>query len=216
MALYLLVCIIILVLLAFIPIQVHITYQRINNTDEVKIKIKILFITLNKGISTPISKIFSLLARKKYTTDNIKESLQAEKMPERNWGIILRRINIWVPRGVQIMSNALKLTSRIFKPIRCIKLNIYTEVGLSDASKTSLAFGSLWGVYGFLVSQLSKWMILKPETPTIKIIPDFSNPKLRLEYDCIITFPLGHIIIVCIQTVRFLRISTHLMRGISS
>ena len=79
--------------------------------------------------------------------------------------------------------------------------------------KTGFAYGSLWAGYSFLLSQLSKWMVLKPETPVIKIIPDFNASRLHLEYDCIITFPLGHIIIVFIQTLRFVRVSSHLMKG---
>jgi len=213
---YLLLFFIFLVLAAFIPIQIHFNYKRENNSNKLKMQIKILFITINQSITTPMMKIISLFARKKYTPEKIIESIHAKKLPERNWGLILKRINIWLPRGVQIMSNSIKLASRILKPIKCKKLNIYTEFGLFDASQTGLAFGSLWTVYSFLISQLSKWMILKPETPNIKIIPDFNNSKLYLEYDCIIVFPLGHIIIVLIQTARFVRVSYHLIKGVTN
>jgi len=214
LALYLMIAVITLLMVAFIPMQIHIFYQRINNEDKIKMQIKIFFITLDKSFSAPLAKVLSLLARKKYTRENIEESIKAKKLPERNWGLILRRLNIWLPRGIQIFSHALNFTSKIFKPIKCKKLNIYTEIGLFDASQTGLAYGSFWAGYSFLVSLLSKWMILKPETPTIKIVPNFNNSKLHLEYDCIIAFPLGHIIIVFIQTVRFLRVSSYLIKGI--
>jgi hypothetical protein len=203
-------------LLAFVPIQIHILYQRKENKDQIQIKIKLFFITINLAITSPFVKVLALLARRKYNPKNIKESLKAEKLPERNWGVIIRRINIWAPRGIQVLSHSLKLTSKILKPIKCKKLNIYTKVGLGDAAQTSIAFGSLWGIYSFLISQLSKWISIKTETPTIQIIPDFNNPKLHLEYDCIISFPLGHIIIVIIQTIRFVRVSSSLLRGITS
>ncbi|KJS22505.1 MAG: hypothetical protein VR72_05540 [Clostridiaceae bacterium BRH_c20a] len=216
MAKYLLLFLIFFILTAFIPIQIHFTYKRENNKNKLKVQIKILFITINQSVINPILKIISFIARKKYTSKNIHESMHAQRLPERNWGLILKRINIWLPRGIQIISHSVKLTSRILKPIKCKKLNIYTEVGLFDASQTGLAFGSLWAVYSFLISQLSKWMILKRETPIIKIVPDFNNSKLNLEYDCIIAFPLGHIIIVLIQTARFVRLSYHLIKGVTN
>lgn len=213
MAYYLIIAVFVLILFAFIPIQIHITYQRINKSANVKIEVTVFFITIRKTISKPMSKFFSLLARPKYNIKNIKESFKANKFPEKNWGIILHRLNTWLPRMIQIIYHALKLTSFLLKPIKCKKLRIYTEFGLYDPSQTGFAYGSLWAGYSFLLSQLSKWMVLKPETPVIKIIPDFNASRLHLEYDCIITFPLGHIIIVFIQTLRFVRVSSHLMKG---
>jgi hypothetical protein len=203
--------------MALLPTQIHINYRRANNEDKIKIQVKILFITLNKVFSTPLAKILSLMARKKYTPKNFEKSMKADKLPEKNWKIIFRRINIWLPRVLQIIFHSLKLTSKILKPIKCKKLNIYTEVGLVDAAKTGMTIGSLWAVYSFLLSQLSKWVVLKPETPKIQIVPDFNNnSKLHLEYDCIIAFPLGHIIIVLIHTIRFVRVSYHLIKGVTS
>jgi hypothetical protein len=216
LAIYLIITLIFLIFLAFIPIQIHVTYQKINKMTKVRIEVKVFIIIIRKTISTPFAKFFSLLARPKPNLNNIKESLKSNRFPERNWNIILRRISTWLPRMVQILNHALKLTALIFKPIKCKKLSIYTKVGFHDPSHTGMAYGSLWAVYSFFISQLSKWMVLRPETPVIKIVPDFNEPKLHLEYDCIIAFPLGHIIIVCIQTVRFVRISSHLMKGIAS
>ncbi|NLT96238.1 MAG: DUF2953 domain-containing protein [Clostridia bacterium] len=215
MAIYLFFVFIALILLAFIPIQIHITYQRIDKRAKLKIVVKVFFITICKTIPTPVAKVFSLLARPKYNVKNIKESLKANKLPERNWLLVIRRMNIWLPRVVQIIYHGLKLTAALLKPIKCKKLNIYTKIGLHNPSQTGIVYGSLWAGYSFIISQLSKWMVLQPETPVIKIEPDFNAPKVHLEYDCIIAFPLGHIIIVLIQTLRFIRVSSYLFKGIS-
>ncbi|MFZ5943456.1 MAG: DUF2953 domain-containing protein [Bacillota bacterium] len=216
MVIYILIALLFIFLTAFIPIQIHILYHNNNQQGKVKIKIKILFITVNNVFSKPIFKVLSLMARRKFTVENVKESVQAKRPPEKNWILILKRLQIWTPRMIQIISHSLKLTSKILKPIKCKKLNIYTEIGLTDAAKTGITIGTLWGTYSYLLSMLSKWMVLKPDVPKIEIIPDFKNPKVNLKYDCIITFPLGHIIIVMVQTIRFVRVSYHLIKGVTT
>jgi len=125
-------------------------------------------------------------------------------------------MNLWFPRGMQIFSHSLKLASKIFKPIKCKKLKIYCEIGLFNAAQTGIALGGIWAILSFLFSQLSKWITINPQTPEVEIIPDFYNTKLNLKYDCIIVFPLGHIIIVMLQTVRFLRVSSVLLKNVTA
>jgi len=211
---YIILFLVICIFIVLIPVQIQIYYRRENDKDKIRMQVKILFFTFSRVWSSPLVKIISLLARRKYNQRNIKESIKADKLPEKNWGLIFRRLNIWLPRIVQISSHLIKLASKMLKPIKCKKMKIYSEVGLFDSAQTGIAVGSMWAIYSVMLSQLSKWLTLKPETPQIEIVPDFNASKLFLEYDCIIVFPLGHIIIVLMQTVRFVRVSYHLIKGI--
>ena len=67
---------------------------------------------------------------------------------------------------------------------------------------TAIAAGSMWYA-SYMLSQLSRWMIINPEALNVQIIPDYTNDKLLIDYQCIITFPLGHIIVL-LQTARFI------------
>lgn len=206
--------IIILLLLAFIPVQVHVNYQKIDDEGKLKLKIKYLFISFNKVLEAPLPKTLNLMAQKKYTAKNIEKAVKTERIPKRNWSLIYRRIRTFIPRFVEIIANGMKLASKVFKPVKCKKLNIYNVIGLPDPSQTGMAIGGLYAIYSFLLSYLSHWIFLKPDLPQIKIIPQFNQQKILLKYDCIISFPLGHIIIVVFQAIRFFYVSHHLFLGI--
>ena len=198
----------------FIPIQVHLHYHRHDANDNVKIGVKVLFFTFSNFRTAPLIKLLSLMSRKEHDFNELQEAITTEKLPQKNWLIILRRLNVWIPKGIQVVSHAIKLTAKILKPIKCKKLNFYGEVGLIDASKTGIVTGSMWAMNGYILTQLSRWMIIKPENLRIKIVPNYTKNKILINYDCIIVFPLGHIIIVLLQTARFMRISHHLLKGV--
>lgn len=199
-------------ILFFLPIQVHISYLRNKKANRLQVQVKFLFIKIRKDISEPLLKILSIMSKRRFSPENVKESLHAQRLPLRNYNLIFKRIFVWWPKFIQIISHGIRMTGKILKPIRCQKLHVYTEIGLDDAAQTGIAVGSVWAIISFGLSQISKWIVLKPETPQIKVVPIFNNPRFYLEYDCIIVFPLGHIIIVFIQMVRFMRFSTNMIK----
>ena len=96
------------------------------------------------------------------------------------------------------------MTTKILKPIKCKKFKVYSEIGFLDASFTAITAGIMWAANSYMLSQLSRWMVINPEALNVQIVPDYNKDKLLIDYQCIITFPLGHIIIVLLQTARFI------------
>ncbi|NMA02105.1 MAG: DUF2953 domain-containing protein [Clostridia bacterium] len=192
------------VVFLILPVEVRVNYHRSDKEDQLDIKIKFLFIIIRNVKSKPFIKILSLLARREHNLEEVQEAMKSEKMPPKNWRLILKRIRVWLPKSIQVLAHASKLTTKILKPIKCKKFKVYSEIGFLDASMTAIAAGSMWAANSYMLSQLSRWMIINPEALNVQIIPDYTNDKLLIDYQCIITFPLGHIIIVLLQTARFI------------
>lgn len=203
------------VILFFLPVEICVNYYRLNKEDKIDIQIKYLFIKIRNMKTKPLTKILSLLARRKYDLEEVQEAMHSVKIPDKNWLLILKRLRVWIPKSIQVLAHAIKLTTKIFKPVKCKKLKLHSEIGFFDASLTAIATGSMWAINSYILSQLSRWMVINPETINVKVLPDYTKDKLLLDYQCIIVFPLGHIIIVLLQTARFMRVSYHLFKGVT-
>lgn len=185
------------IFLYLIPIKVQIYFKAANDNIFI-IKTSIFFITITKKINKPISKILALLSREDYNKGEVQEALNTNIFPK-NADIILKRVMDDIPRFLQIIKS-----TKIFKLLRCKKMKLYTEIGLSDAYKTGLIIGALWTITGIILGKLSSSQMLRSKKPKIGLVPIFYTKRVFIEYDCIITFPLGHIILIYYQIVRFL------------
>ncbi|SMB94359.1 Protein of unknown function [Desulfonispora thiosulfatigenes DSM 11270] len=141
--------------------------------------------------------------------------MDAKRIPFKNWKLIIDRINKYLPIISRITKNSLKLTAKISKPMKCEKLILHTQVGFIDPFYTSMIVGFLWSTKGIFVSELTKYITYKPKVSSIKVQPFFNIEKLSLNYEGIFVFPLGHIIIVTYQLVRFYLVNKTLIKEVS-
>lgn len=205
---------ILLLIMIFIPIRIHTIFKNVNEEMVMIINVKILFFTIKKKVSKPFTKILALSSRKNLNTQEIKEATKADKVPKKNWKIIYRRLKKSFPKITEVLKKSMRVSAKIIKPIKCEKLHLYTEIGLLDPALTGVIVGVLWSMQGILISQLTKYMELKSEAIKIKVIPRYNESKFDFNYESIIVFPLGHIIIVVYEFVRFFKVSKYLLKEV--
>lgn len=87
------------------------------------------------------------------------------------------------------------ISRRFFKGIRCRKLYWVTRVGFADPAVTGMVVGLLWAGISAVVTRFYRNVTVLAPNPQIRVEPSFGQPVLRLDFDCIISLRIGHIII---------------------
>jgi len=172
-------------LIAFLPVQTHILLEQHAWVAKLHIHIKIaraINIRRSVNISDNVAMaVEHMWKRWRGTGEPVKIPLQKT----------VRRF----PR--KRIFRAVKPPIRFFRwRIRVKQLDVRAEIGGLDAMESALLAGVAWGVVGTALSQLSRLIELKPETPKVEIVPVFAGPAYRLEIDCILRYRLGQIIVV--------------------
>lgn len=205
----------ILFIILFIPTRLYLRLENLDSKIRLSIKIKLLFISVNKKYSTPATKLLAIASRKKIKKDEVKEALDAKRVPFKNWKLIARRIKKYIPLIAKIFEKAKSLLAKISKPIKCEKLILHTQIGFIDPFYTSMCVAFLWSIKGIIISKLTNDNTYKLKNYSVKVLPEFDRDKLILNYECIFVFPFVYIIIVIYQMVRFFKAHKILKKEIS-
>lgn len=97
----------------------------------------------------------------------------------------------------KIISNTIKY---ITKKITVEKLYIKLGFGTGDAAETGFLYGLAWIAVGNLISFSNQFAAVRQ--PAAVIVPDFEHVCFSLDFDCIISLKLGHIINAGIRAVK--------------
>lgn len=96
------------------------------------------------------------------------------------WRGFLRRLNlIW---------------RRFFARITCRRLRVFLTLGTGEPATTALVYGSVWSLLACLYQNLRHRVHLDFQKPELQVTPQFAAPALMGDFNCILTFRLGHII----------------------
>src|SRR5690554_1789454 len=94
---YLIPLILLAIILLFLSIEVCVNYQRVDKQEKIDIQLKFLFIKIRNMKSKPLVKILSLLARREQNLEEVKEAMQSDQLPRKNWFLVLKRLGVWIP-----------------------------------------------------------------------------------------------------------------------
>jgi hypothetical protein len=78
--------------------------------------------------------------------------------------------------------------------IRFRRLNLFVEIGGLDAFESAMLAGLVWTVAGTLGGILSQIFPLPPGLYQVTVQPNWQEPALGLNLDCMLTFRVGHAI----------------------
>ncbi len=81
----------------------------------------------------------------------------------------------------------------IIQSICCEKFTWKTTFGFEDAADTAVLSGALWSVKALVVTFLQKRTNFTAK-PIIKVQPVFGEKKLDIDFQCIFSIKLGHLI----------------------
>jgi hypothetical protein len=189
----LLVILVILILLYFMPIVVSMDVRKDNKNDKITIGLRTLYGLLKLNTEIPFLEIVfkdgkpglkykievgnkkrsKLLAR--FTKImNVREGEGAYKTYKRNKSIII------------------PILKYITGKTKVSNFNLKLSLGAGDAATTGILYGVTWIVLGNIMAFTSSY--LKVYEPKIAVIPIFSQVQLSVDFSCIISLKLGHII----------------------
>lgn len=81
----------------------------------------------------------------------------------------------------------------------CQKFKWITKVGIANPAITGISAGLLWGIKYGLYHHFIKSRANMNNIPVIKVIPEFFDAKIEIEFHCIFVFRGGHIITGVLQ-----------------
>jgi hypothetical protein len=79
--------------------------------------------------------------------------------------------------------------------LRLERLALELELGTGDAARTALAVGSVYAVVGSGLALLPLYFQLRGLRPAIRVVPQFGQAAVRLQFDCILAARLGHLML---------------------
>jgi hypothetical protein len=132
-----------------------------------------------------------------------KKSPREVRAVEVNWKRLFSRIKLLQRIGFNIWKKANLFFIRINRRISVTELNMYTEIGLTNAAQTALSVGAFWSLLGILYGRMAAIFNMSKTQKKISIVPNYrESGVLLIDYTCIFEFRLGHIIIIMIQVLR--------------
>jgi hypothetical protein len=99
--------------------------------------------------------------------------------PEQSIGII----GWWLPA-----------THYFRQKVRFRRFNLFLEVGGLDAFESAMLAGLAWTVAGAVGSIISHYFVLPPGVYRVSVKPNWQDPALGVNLDCMLTFRVGHAI----------------------
>ncbi len=90
------------------------------------------------------------------------------------------------------------ILKRFLKRVAVHRFELSTSFGTGDAAQTGKLSGGVWTLLGFMQAFLHQSMNVKRE-PKFSAEPCFSVKCLMIDFDCIISFRVGHAIVTAIR-----------------
>ena len=183
----------IITVLSFFPVTCEIYYEYINKVQKAEITIRLFKII---KIKVPVKLNKEEKAHKRDT----KKSSQERK------SFTLSKIKKTFSDITDALSDAKSdihaFFSSLAKRIVLEKVLLETEYGLSDAAKTGMSYGAVWGVVSCMLSSVDNFSEIKDLT--LNIYPVFDRECFNLRTNCIISAKTAHIISIGIIILKII------------
>lgn len=198
---FLLMAIVFLLLLYMMPVHIQVIFKKRNKDNDIAfitktgyglIKIKVEFTSLKINIKKG-KPLFEYKAEIVSPRTN-KLLADLNKLFSNKEMYKIKRI---YKCNKEIISNILKY---LIKKTKAEKLYIKLGFGTGDAAETSLLYGLAWIVAGNMLSFSSQYAAVRQ--PTAVVVPNFEHACFSLDFDCIISLKLGHIINAGIRAIK--------------
>lgn len=209
-------------IIAVFPLQIEFYYRKDDQKDHVIFRLQLIRSLWVYELEVPLLKMQEKGLWPGFVVVKETESASGVAMGkdlfvlEKPW-VLLRRILSVMPWGhvgkyIDLMLKILKTNSWLFKHVRCKKLRWVTQIGFSDPAWTGMATGSLWSIKGYLYRNLYQNVQVDFAYPEMIVIPNFQQAGLELDFNCIFSLRIGHIIIAGI-TMLWHSVRTLVLRG---
>ena len=98
-----------------------------------------------------------------------------------------------------------QIVAAFLKKMRVKKVEWHSAIGLGEASSSAIAAGTVWGFKGIAIQVLNAFFKLE-ESPNISVVPVFQGMHSETRFSCMISFKIGHAIVVMLKILKSWRI----------
>lgn len=184
----------VLLFLAFaiyiMPLKISITIQNYNNNIKILLNLKTLYGLIDLNTKIPALK---LSFEKGKPLLNYEAEVAEEK---RSYLMKAKELLSKIEDKKKTLAPLLRyITKRIF--IR--KLNLKLGMGTGDAAVTGVLYGTVWIIIGSIMTYTESHVKIKE--PKIVIVPIFNRVSLSVDFSCIISIKIGHIMNIGIRAI---------------
>ncbi|QRG66089.1 DUF2953 domain-containing protein [Brevibacillus choshinensis] len=204
---WLIVSVIVLVILAFLtPVQISLFYGRIGENDHVVIEVAAWFRLIRRKYEIPMVFLKQSEAGPELVA-KVETVQQKSKTKEKIQDLTRKQAHKWYHNYREYLDKIhdfQPMFKELFKHFRCTKLEWHTVMGTGQASETGALTGVVWGVKSILIGVISHAVSLRA-IPRMSVQPIWNQAMIRTNFDCVLHFMLGHVIVVTVKMYLRLR-----------
>ncbi|MED1861958.1 DUF2953 domain-containing protein [Fictibacillus nanhaiensis] len=98
-----------------------------------------------------------------------------------------------------------QIFAAFLKKMRVKKVEWHSAIGLGEASSSAIAAGVLWSFKGIGIQVMNTFFKLE-ESPNVSVVPVFQGMHSETRFSCMISFKIGHAIVVMLKILKSWRI----------
>lgn len=182
---YLILSVMILFSLSYCTLEI--TFNRIAEDDNMKIRILILFGLIVLKYDIPY---IDVILNRKFTP-GLKAARKINFQKEK------KGLKFEIHRLKEMYHKYNHVSKYIFSKIKIDSLTWHTEIGIGEADYTAVSIGLFWILLGNLLSLILKNKNMR--NMDIKVIPNYSVRIFQIKLHCIIRIKIANIIIAVIR-----------------
>jgi hypothetical protein len=187
-----------------LPVKIDITLKKIKDEEDfyimllllpgiwsLQLEIKLIKFNLNGLIP-----YISLYSETENTAGRpINKGVFNINSPWSNWQHLLQATPLNRTRMLfKFIKEVLIVNNLFFKKVTCQRLCWKTYLGGGDPALTAVSTGCIWAIKNILFFNLRNNVKLGFEKPVFEVYPDFNHKVFNIDFNCIFTFRIGHII----------------------
>lgn len=198
----LIILLLLFIILLFSTVHVSFLYTHKGDDDFLRIKVS-LWKVISYSVVVPEVKV-----------NTSEKKIEAKKKSNGAAGVKKKKTKITVQtikessrkysRLLAHVTGFYRILRRFLKKVTISQIRWDSRFGLGDAALTAVASGMVWALKGNVLGMLSHFVSLKG-VPSIQVIPVYQGTLTQTRLSCMISFKIGHAIVVMLQMLKHWR-----------
>jgi Protein of unknown function (DUF2953) len=192
--------IILFLLLMISTLNVALNFVHRNDNSDIKITLR-MYRIIKYTLHIPLVQVDT-----KDHAVKIKEETQAsmgqkkEKKKRKSFKQ-LKHQYIMFQKTLKHVQNFYRIIAQFLKKIKVSNVEWHSAIGLGEASSSAVAAGTVWGIKGIVLQLINTFFQLKG-TPSISVVPVFQGMHSETRLSCMVSFKIGHAIVVMLKILK--------------
>lgn len=192
-------------LLYFTPLRISIFYGRMENNDQLVVKVSAWGVELKK-IDMPVIELETSPAGShlEVKVEHQKKHSLVKEAAHQITGEEAKRFGQISKKWMERIQDPKPVLRDMMKQIRCSNLEWHTTLGLGDAAATGTLSGLAYGIKSVIISVLSHHIRLRT-MPRFSVQPVWNGTVVRTQLSCTLHFRLGHALVAAVRLLLRIR-----------